>query len=97
MFESLTAFDVYLTSGGEIHTSAEKLFQGPIADALTDVAGRTDGDKTLQCWSRLGRSTMKASMNREAYDALKEGAACIDLAGRGKIRATGDDRAKAAA
>jgi folate-binding protein YgfZ len=33
-------------------------------------------------------------MNREAYDALKEGAACIDLAGRGKIRATGDDRAR---
>jgi tRNA-modifying protein YgfZ len=31
-------------------------------------------------------------MNRNSYDALRERAAWIDLSGRGKIRATGEDR-----
>lgn len=34
---ALTAFDAYLASDGPLHASAEKLFQGPIADALTHV------------------------------------------------------------
>lgn len=34
---SLTAFDKYLSSGAELHTSPEKLFQGAVADALTHV------------------------------------------------------------
>jgi hypothetical protein len=34
---ALTAFDAYLVSDQQLHTSAEKLFQGPIADALTHV------------------------------------------------------------
>lgn len=33
-------------------------------------------------------------MNSNAYKALRENAAWIDLAGRGKIRATGEDRAR---
>jgi len=34
---ALAAFDAYLASGAPIHVPAEKLFQGPIADALTHV------------------------------------------------------------
>jgi hypothetical protein len=36
-FASLKAFDDFLASTGQLHESAEKLFQGPIADALTHV------------------------------------------------------------
>jgi hypothetical protein len=34
---SLTLFDEYLASGDQLHASCERLFQGPIADALTHV------------------------------------------------------------
>src|SRR5215472_16079718 len=34
---SLQAFDTYLSSSHPLHAPAEKLFQGPIADALTHV------------------------------------------------------------
>jgi hypothetical protein len=36
-FAALAAFDAYLTSGNRIHASLERLFQGPVADALTHV------------------------------------------------------------
>ena len=36
-FASLTAFDKYLASGKPLSCPSEKLFQGPIADALTHV------------------------------------------------------------
>jgi len=36
-FAALKAFDDYLASDQPIHASAEPLFQGPIADALTHV------------------------------------------------------------
>lgn len=36
-FGALKAFDDYLASGNEIHAPLEKLFQGPVADALTHV------------------------------------------------------------
>jgi hypothetical protein len=36
-FEALEAFDNYLASGKPLHCPAEKLFQGPVADALTHV------------------------------------------------------------
>jgi hypothetical protein len=36
-FASLQAFDSYLASGEPLHAPAEKLFQGPIADALTHI------------------------------------------------------------
>jgi len=36
-FAALAAFDAYLASEGPLHAPAAKLFQGPIADALTHV------------------------------------------------------------
>jgi hypothetical protein len=36
-FASLEAFDAYLGSSLPLHTPPEKLFQGPVADALTHV------------------------------------------------------------
>jgi len=36
-FASLEAFDAYLASDSPLHAPAEKLFQAPIADALTHV------------------------------------------------------------
>jgi hypothetical protein len=36
-FASLKAFDDYLASSEPLHYPAEKLFQGPVADALTHV------------------------------------------------------------
>ena len=36
-FATLTNFDNYLAGDQPLHTSADKLFQGPIADALTHV------------------------------------------------------------
>jgi hypothetical protein len=36
-FAALKAFDTYLTSGQRIHAPLERLFQGPVADALTHV------------------------------------------------------------
>ena len=36
-FQALGTFDSFLSSGGEIHASIERLMQGPVADALTHV------------------------------------------------------------
>jgi hypothetical protein len=36
-FAALQAIDAYLTSGERIHAPLERLFQGPVADALTHV------------------------------------------------------------
>jgi hypothetical protein len=36
-FASLKAFDAYLTSGERLRAPIERLFQGPVADALTHV------------------------------------------------------------
>lgn len=36
-YRHLEALDAYLASGETLHEPAEKLFQGPIADALTHV------------------------------------------------------------
>jgi len=36
-FATLTAFDDYLASSEPVHAPMEKLFQGPIADALTHI------------------------------------------------------------
>jgi hypothetical protein len=40
-FESLGRFDAYLASDAPLEESAERLFQGPIADALTHVGQLT--------------------------------------------------------
>jgi hypothetical protein len=37
LFSSIKAFDDYLASSEALHAPVEKLFQGPIADALTHV------------------------------------------------------------
>jgi len=37
LFATLKRFDDYLASSEELHASPEKLFQGPVADALTHV------------------------------------------------------------
>jgi hypothetical protein len=36
-FTAIEEFDAYLASGQTLHETAEKLFQGPIADAFTHV------------------------------------------------------------
>jgi hypothetical protein len=36
-FAALQSFDDYLASDAPLHSSADKLFQGPVADALTHV------------------------------------------------------------
>jgi hypothetical protein len=36
-FRALSLFDAYLASDAPLHVPAEKLFQGPVADALTHV------------------------------------------------------------
>lgn len=36
-FATLKKFDGYLASGEPLHSPAEKLFQGPVADALTHI------------------------------------------------------------
>jgi len=36
-FAALSAFDAYLASSAPLHASPERLFQGPVADALTHV------------------------------------------------------------
>jgi hypothetical protein len=36
-FQSLKTFDSFLASGGPLQAPAERLFQGPVADALTHV------------------------------------------------------------
>ena len=36
-FAALGAFDAYLASGQPLHAEIERLFQGPVADALTHV------------------------------------------------------------
>jgi hypothetical protein len=36
-FAALRAFDAFLASGEPLHAEIERLFQGPVADALTHV------------------------------------------------------------
>jgi len=36
-FESLQTLDAFLATGGSLHTTTERLLQGPVADALTHV------------------------------------------------------------
>jgi len=40
-FASLKAFDKYLASGKKLHATPERLFQGPVADALTHTGQLT--------------------------------------------------------
>jgi len=36
-FAALTAFDAYLAGPGQVHGELERLFQGPVADAINHV------------------------------------------------------------
>ena len=64
-FVALKAFDDYLASGEVLHETPEKLFQGPIADALTHVGqiamlrrmagARMKGENYHQAESERGR------------------------------------------
>ena len=38
---ALTSYDEYLASGGELSATCERMFQGPVADALTHVGQLT--------------------------------------------------------
>ncbi|MGC1460843.1 MAG: hypothetical protein WA802_01495 [Terracidiphilus sp.] len=48
-FAALGAFDAYLTSGERIHAPIERLFQGPVADALTHVGQLAMLRRLAQC------------------------------------------------
>ena len=58
-FASLKKFDDYLASSEPMHTTAEKLLQGPVADALTHVG-------QIAMLRRLGGDVMKSESYYEA-------------------------------
>lgn len=58
-FSSLAAFDHFLTSSPRLEAAPEKLFQGPIADALTHIG-------QLAMLRRLAGSPMKSENYFEA-------------------------------
>lgn len=58
-FASLKKFDDYLASSEPVHTTPEKLLQGPVADALTHVG-------QLAMLRRIGGEAMKSE---SYYDA----------------------------
>ena len=77
-FEALKQFDDYLASGNELHCSAEKLFQGPIADALTHVGqisllrrmagGPVKGENYFVAEIQVGRVGEDQSSKRFEFD-----------------------------
>jgi hypothetical protein len=58
-FAALTKFDDYLASSETVHTTPEKLLQGPIADALTHVG-------QLAMLRRIGGEPLKGESYYEA-------------------------------
>ncbi len=58
-FSTLAAFDAYLASGAELHTPAEKLFQGAVADALTHTG-------QIALLRRLAQAPIRAENYSEA-------------------------------
>ncbi len=77
-FAALEAFDGYLASGAALHVPAEKLFQGPIADALTHagqiamlrrIAGApVRGENYFQADIAAGRVGAEQSAPRREFD-----------------------------
>jgi hypothetical protein len=77
-FNALTAFDDYLASGEPIHAPVEKLFQGPIADALTHVGqigmlrrmfdAPVKGENYFTAEIEIGRVGENQSANRTEFD-----------------------------
>jgi hypothetical protein len=62
-FAALKTFDEYLASSETVHTTPEKLLQGPVADALTHVG-------QLAMLRRIGGEPMKSESYYEAEIAV---------------------------
>jgi hypothetical protein len=62
-FASLKKFDDYLASAERMHTTPEKLLQGPVADALTHVG-------QIAMLRRIGGEAMKSESYYDADVAL---------------------------
>jgi hypothetical protein len=60
-FAALAAFDGYLASGHPLHAEIERLFQGPVADALTHV-GQLAMLRRLAGSSAVGENFFVASI-----------------------------------
>lgn len=77
-FAALDAFDSYLSSDEPLHAPEEKLFQGPIADALTHVGqiailrrmagGPIKGENYFGAEIELGRVGSEQSKPRFEFD-----------------------------
>ena len=77
-FAAIKAFDEFLASGEEIAETTEKLFQGPIADALTHVGqinllrrmfdAPVKGENYFRAEIEIGRVGADQSANRVEFD-----------------------------
>ena len=77
-FDCLKAFDDYLASGETVNTSVEKLFQAPIADALTHIGqisllrrmsgAPVRGESYYDAEIEIGRVGQDQSANRAEFD-----------------------------
>jgi hypothetical protein len=77
-FAALAAFDSYLSSEGELGCPAERLFQAPIADALTHVGqiallrrmagGPVKGENYFKAEIKIGRVGAEQSNKRVEFD-----------------------------
>lgn len=77
-FEALKAFDDYLASGEPLAAPVEKIFQGPLADALTHVgqinllrrlfASPVRGENYVRAEIEIGRVGADQSANRIEFD-----------------------------
>lgn len=75
---ALAAFDAYLASDEPLHAPEERLFQGPIADALTHVGqiamlrriagGPVKGENYFQAEIESGRVGPDQSKRRQEFD-----------------------------
>jgi hypothetical protein len=77
-FAAVKAFDDYLASENELHCSAEKLFQGPVADSLTHIGqiallrrmagGPVKGENYYVAEIEVGRVGAEQSNKRFEFD-----------------------------
>lgn len=77
-FAALGAFDRYLAEGGPLAVSAAKLFQGPVADALTHVGqiallrrlagGAVRGENYFKAEVTVGRVGAEQAAPRREFD-----------------------------
>jgi len=77
-FASLEAFDAYLASGEPLGTSAERLLQGPVADALAHIGqlamlrrlagGPIRGESYAKADIAIGRTTLEQPAPRLEFD-----------------------------